>query len=230
MSLRDRLEALEARFFPTRYKHRYELAYWQGRHQAEGGTLAGTHYERAYTDAFDLDRAFYAGKRILDIGCGPRGSLEWATMAAERVGLDPLVPEYRKLGITRHAMTYVAAPSERIPYPDATFDVVASFNSLDHVDNPRKTVAEIGRVTKTGGLCLILVEVNHPPPETEPHPLPWDLADWFATAFNLDWQRAYEVGPEHNMYAQVFNDARYDEADRTDRAAWVQIKLVRRGR
>ena len=29
-----------------------------------------------------------------DIGCGPRGSLEWATMAAERVGLDPPVNKY----------------------------------------------------------------------------------------------------------------------------------------
>ena len=44
----------------------------------------------------------------------------------------------------------------------------------------------------------------------------------------MAWQRAYEVGATHNMYEQVFNGARYDTADTTDRAAWVQIKLERR--
>ena len=38
---------------------------------------------------FNLDKSFYKNKRILDVGCGPRGSLEWDDMALERVGLDP---------------------------------------------------------------------------------------------------------------------------------------------
>jgi SAM-dependent methyltransferase len=226
MTIRDRLNALEARLFPARFKRKAELGYWLGRQAAEG-TLRNGHYERAYTTAFGLDRAFYGGKHLLDIGCGPRGSLEWATMAAERIGLDPLVPAYRKLGIGSHAMTYVAAPSERIPYADGAFDVVTTFNSLDHVDHPRRTVAEIGRVTRPGGVCLILVEVNHPPTETEPHPLPWDVATWFQPEFTLEWQRTYEVGPAHDLYGQVFADARYDDADRTDRAAWLQLMLRR---
>ena len=68
---------------------------------------------------FDLEPSFYEGKRILDIGCGPCGSLEWADMAAERVGLDPLVPQSMELGAKKHEMTYVAAPSEKIPFPMA---------------------------------------------------------------------------------------------------------------
>ena len=39
-----------------------------------------------------IDQARWAGlssgMRVLDVGCGPRGSLEWATMAARRVGID----------------------------------------------------------------------------------------------------------------------------------------------
>ena len=38
---------------------------------------------------------------------------------------------------------HFAAPSEAIPYPDGRFDIVTTFNSLDHVDDPRRTVAGI---------------------------------------------------------------------------------------
>ena len=32
-----------------------------------------------YTVVFGLTRDDFAGKAVLDVGCGPRGSLEWAT-------------------------------------------------------------------------------------------------------------------------------------------------------
>ena len=147
-----------------------ELAYWQER-KAEEGTLQASHYERFYTGHFELAREFFAGKRLLDIGCGPRGSLEWADMAAERVGLDPLVDNYRHLGIDRHAMSYVSAGAEAMPFADGHFDVVSAFNALDHVDDLDAVIAEITRVTRTGGSLLLIVEIGHAPTPTEPQTL-----------------------------------------------------------
>src|SRR5438067_97425 len=112
----------------------HEMAYWRSRAQVEG-TLDNSHYLALYTDMFGLDRSFYAEKRVLDVGSGPRGSLEWATDAAQRVGLDPLAEKYRELGIDDHGMDYVAVPAERIPFPKGHFDIVTSINSLDHVDD-----------------------------------------------------------------------------------------------
>src|SRR5215208_160680 len=85
-----------------------ELAFWERRKQGEG-TFRNDQFERFFTSQFGLTPDDFAGKRLLDIGCGPRGSLEWASMAAERVGLDPIVESYRALGIDRHQMTYVGA-------------------------------------------------------------------------------------------------------------------------
>src|SRR5690349_15969345 len=85
-------------FMPEAFKERHELTFWRKKYREEGGRLGNSHYEHFYTVFFGLDRAFYVGKRIVDIGCGPRGSLEWADMAAERVGIDSLAKEYRKLG------------------------------------------------------------------------------------------------------------------------------------
>ena len=49
-------------------------------------------------------------------------------------------------------MKYIAAPSERIPFPDGYFDIVMCLNALDSVDDLNKTIAEIKRITRKGGL------------------------------------------------------------------------------
>ncbi|NIQ15431.1 MAG: hypothetical protein GTO02_13850, partial [Candidatus Dadabacteria bacterium] len=62
-------------------KTHYEFAYWEERKKAEG-ILGNQHYEYFYTLHFNLNAISYNRKSILDIGCGPRGSLEWANMAS----------------------------------------------------------------------------------------------------------------------------------------------------
>jgi SAM-dependent methyltransferase len=163
-----------------------ELRFWRDRHEIEG-TLRGPHYERFFTWHFGLEPEFFAGKRILDIGCGPRGSLEWAHMAVERVGLDPLVEDYRRLGIDDHAMSYVAADAEAMPFADAHFDVVSALNALDHVDDVSAAIAEITRVARPSGTLLLIVEVGHAPTVTEPQTLAWDVIEEFA-----EWTVALE--------------------------------------
>ncbi|MEA2496876.1 MAG: hypothetical protein QOJ29_4787 [Thermoleophilaceae bacterium] len=163
-------------------KRRAELAYWKDRSRTEGG-LQGIHYERFFTDYFGLTRSDYDAKRVLDIGCGPRGSLEWASNASERVGLDPLAREYAKLGGEAHAMNYVAGSAEAIPFADGHFDVIASFNSLDHVDDLERATGEIARVAARGALLLLLTDVNHEPTFTEPQSFDWDVL----THFEPDW-------------------------------------------
>jgi SAM-dependent methyltransferase len=189
--------------FPTARKHRAELNFWQELFTASGGTLWNGHFEPLFTTVYDLEPAEFRGKRILDIGCGPCGSLEWATMAAERVGLDPLARKYKALGIDKHRMRYVAARSERIPFPDGYFDIVSCLNALDHVDNFDKTIAEIKRVTRRGGLFLVSVEINHPPTVYEP--LAISESDMARLAPEFKTISAFKVGtPEdHDLHGAV---------------------------
>ena len=84
-----------------------------------------------------------------------------ADMAAERVGLDSLAREYMKLGADRHKMRYVDAGAESIPFPTAHFDAAFSFNSLDHVHDLGRAIAEIKRIVKPGGLFLLITEIDH---------------------------------------------------------------------
>jgi ubiquinone/menaquinone biosynthesis C-methylase UbiE len=166
--------------------------------------LANKHYKYFYTTHFGLDDSFYSNKTILDIGCGPRGSLEWATTALRRVGLDPLAKEYLRLGADKHQMEYVDAPSEKIPMKDAECDVVTSFNSLDHVKSIERSLAEIKRVTRAGGLFLLMVEVNHPPTSCEPHQLsPENLIEALAPEFMCETFQTYKIVPG-GMYDSIY--------------------------
>jgi SAM-dependent methyltransferase len=191
-----------------RYKEFHELRYWKrvtspirdNRALLEQGRA---HYEYFFTGFFGLTAEDYRGKAILDIGCGPRGSLEWAGMTRERVGLDPLVDKYRALCEGQQQMTYVCAPSEHIPFKNGSFDSVSSFNSLDHVDNVDATIAEMKRVTAPGGRILLIVEIGHAPTPTEPHFLDEHLADRFAPEFSCEDLRLFGVRDDHNLYGSM---------------------------
>ena len=128
---------------------------------------------------------FYRGKKVLDISYVPRGSLEWAIATGLRIGIDPLAAEYWHLGTGQHAMHYVACLAENLPFPAASFDIVCSFNSLDHVDDLGEVIQEIGRVTTAGGLFLLLTDIHEQPTVMEPSAFSWEVVNRFLPAFTL---------------------------------------------
>jgi SAM-dependent methyltransferase len=160
---------------------RAELNFWRARPDL----VSDSHREWVFTQCFGIDRDWYAGKRMLDVGCGPRGSLDWATHAAARVGLDPLADRYIELGVDPSAMEYVTGVAERMPFGDASFDVVSSINSLDHVDNVRNAVEETMRVLAPGGLLLLATELNHRARLTEPQTFGWEIVDAYSPPLEL---------------------------------------------
>jgi ubiquinone/menaquinone biosynthesis C-methylase UbiE len=211
---------------PETYKERHELSFWRKKHRQEQGQLSNQHYERFYTTFFSLDRNFYAGKCIIDIGCGPRGSLEWADMAKKRVGLDSLAKKYMKLGADKHKMTYVNAGAESIPFPAAYFDAAFAFNSLDHVRDLDRAINEIKRIVKPGGLFLLITEIDHEPTATEPQSFSFNVVDRFGPEFTPAWSQAFEI--EKSLVYQAIEAGRiYDRSNPARRPALLCVKFER---
>jgi SAM-dependent methyltransferase len=202
-----------------------ELAYWKERKRLEKA-LQNQHYVHFYTAHFDLTLQQYLDKRVLDVGCGPRGSLEWADMASIRIGLDPLAHKYAALGASEHKMTYVNASAEAIPFGDGCFDVICSFNSLDHVADLDQSVREIKRTLGQGGLFLLLSDVDHESTICEPVEFSWDIVDRFLPEFEVLAERHYEklaVG----MYDSIRQNVVYDHADQRDRYGITSVKFIK---
>lgn len=212
------------------FKQRHELKFWSKK-VIEEKTLkqisGGAPYEKFYINDFNFTHDDYEGKSILDIGCGPRGSLEWADMASLRVGLDPLVNDYYKLGggTLFHKMHYVSGYSEDMPFDDGTFDFVFSINSLDHVDDLDETISEIKRVLKVGGICGIIVDANHKPTKTEPLTIDLNLKDKFLDVFEVIEERVYETVFKTGFRENLDNPTFYDFENEEIRPAILLLKL-----
>ena len=101
--------------------------------------------------------------RVLDVGCGTGRFLHQLALAHPKLryfGLD-LSPYYLQharevLGHVEH-LSLVADKAEAMPFRDGTFDVVTSVHLFHELPKPvrRQVYAEMFRVLRPGGLCVI---------------------------------------------------------------------------
>lgn len=90
---------------------------------------------------------------VLDVGCGEGVlTLAWAKALGERqvVGLDLADPkleeEWRQRA--RPNLSFVTGRGEELPFGANEFDLVAAIETLEHVQNPDLTLAEMQRVAR----------------------------------------------------------------------------------
>ena len=122
--------------------------------------LRATMREATFKSRLVAQAELRPGHRVLDIGCGTATltvEIKRSQPAAEVVGLDG-DPE-----VLRRAAAKVAAAdltialdhgfSDRLPYPEASFDRVLTSLLLHHLttETKRRTLAEIHRVLRPGG-------------------------------------------------------------------------------
>jgi len=93
--------------------------------------------------------------RVLDIGCG-RGLL---LRAFQQQGGEVLGTEFSD-GACRFAREVLKIPVQvgllhELNFPDQSFDVVVMWHVLEHVSDPRPTLAEVSRILRPGGIFLV---------------------------------------------------------------------------
>lgn len=92
--------------------------------------------------------------RVLDIGCGHADLLrEPLERAARVVGIDLDLAALQRNPAIRSA---VMATAERLPFADASFDVVVLAWVLEHLERPVATFREIHRVLDRGGRVVFV--------------------------------------------------------------------------
>jgi demethylmenaquinone methyltransferase/2-methoxy-6-polyprenyl-1,4-benzoquinol methylase len=106
------------------------------------------------------------GQRILDLAAGTgASSVALAGSGAEVVAAD-FSPGMIAEGRRRHSgianLTFVEADATALPFADGEFDTVTMSFGLRNVNDPKKALLELLRVTKPGG-HLVVCEFSHPP-------------------------------------------------------------------
>ncbi|MES1186703.1 MAG: bifunctional 2-polyprenyl-6-hydroxyphenol methylase/3-demethylubiquinol 3-O-methyltransferase UbiG [Myxococcales bacterium] len=101
-----------------------------------------------------IAKAHGSSARVLDVGCGAGFlSNHLAREGFDVTGLDASQDSIEVAA--RHDLTgrahYLLGDALRLPFADASFDVVCAMDFLEHVEEPAKAVAEMARVLKPGG-------------------------------------------------------------------------------
>jgi ubiquinone/menaquinone biosynthesis C-methylase UbiE len=104
--------------------------------------------------------------RALDIGCGTGqllSRLAWGMPEGSLlVGVDPSWGMLRTASGRLEVARPVQAAAERLPFRDATFDVIVSTASFRHWAEPSRALEEIRRVLADDGIAVIADLVMHP--------------------------------------------------------------------
>jgi ubiquinone/menaquinone biosynthesis C-methylase UbiE len=114
-------------------------------------------YEHWHRYAFA--RGFAAGKRVLDAACGEGyGSALLADTAADVIGVDideASVAHARARYASKPRLRYECADATNLPFADRAFDLVVSFETLEHLAAQEQLLAGFARVLDSDGVLII---------------------------------------------------------------------------
>lgn len=96
------------------------------------------------------------GKTLLDIGCGlGQSSYYLSELGFKVTGVDSSSSYIKEANKQYEGIEFRKARAEKLPYPDNYFDIVASFNTVEHFTDVEAALVEVIRVTKQGGYIVI---------------------------------------------------------------------------
>jgi hypothetical protein len=147
------------------YHEKYRRGQFGGSYDAE--RLA---YSRLLRDEvaryLNTDASWLEGKTVVSIGCGCTGDLA-AFPAAVKVGIDPLIYLYQKLGLllTDEAgsrTVYLSVGAENLPLLDDFADLVICRSALDHMPKPKPNQAKSAE-SQSDGVLFASVDIGGEP-------------------------------------------------------------------
>ncbi len=176
---------------------------YQAKHAASLAKDRGLHWGSSQVLESELHvLGDVAGKEILELGCGAaQWSIGLARAGARPVGLDVST---RQLEHARRLMTdagvdfpLVHASADAVPLPDGSFDIVFCDHGAMTFADPYRTVPEVARLLRPGGLFAFS---HHSPIET----ICWAPgAEKVGEQLGLDYFGLYRIDDGEDVFFQL---------------------------
>jgi SAM-dependent methyltransferase len=131
---------------------------------------------------------------VLDFGCG-QGDL---VRALRGLGVDARGCDFaNNLGVDG-SLSPIPSGEYRLPYPDASFDLVVSASVFEHAQQTEMCMVEIHRVLKPGGVAMHAFPGKWYLP-VEPH-IYVPLANWFWPMAQRPWLALWAIAGIRNEF------------------------------
>lgn len=146
------------------------------------------------TTRYKFSLPFVRDKVVLDIGCGARkGPWIISDTTLRVVGTDISYDaiSYCLRNWSKNNISYLVSDVGDLPFRNGSFDVVISFEVIEHIDDYRMYLSEVYRVLKEKGIFIISTP-NRP------------VASPSGTFSNPDHLREFDLGEFENILYQRF--------------------------
>lgn len=104
-------------------------------------------------------KKFINGKKVLDVACGEGYGTyllkRWGASEVTGVDISEEALSVAKEKFSGEGITFVEHSAEELPFEDDLFDVVVSYETVEHLDYPEKFLSEIKRVAKKNGTIIV---------------------------------------------------------------------------
>ena len=120
-----------------------------------------------HLSAYAFTRPFARGKRVLEIGFGDGFGLTYlGETAREAVGIDLAAGNIPRAQAKypRPNLRFLHMEGTKLGFPDASFDVIGSFQVIEHIPEPQlpNYLTEIRRVLTPDGIaCISTLNLEH---------------------------------------------------------------------
>jgi SAM-dependent methyltransferase len=153
-----------------------------------------SHFER-----YRFASEFTANKTVLDVACGTGyGSDYLAAQGAKRVVGGDISPEalaYAARHFRRPTLDFVKLDGGRLPFVESTFDVVLSYETIEHMEDQGQFLRECSRVLRPEGVFVC----------STPMRLAW-RPPWVPKSLNPFHRRELTAGELRDTLRDQFDD------------------------
>jgi len=123
-------------------------------------------------------------ERVLEVGCGTgRWLVELQSVVPWVYGLDWSPGMLRQARRQPGQLALTCGQANRLPFSDATFELVFCVNALHHFEHPHVFVAEARRLLRPGGILAIIGLDPHSGRDQ------WYLYNYFERTYEVDLRR-----------------------------------------